>query len=161
MPVLPNAKHELFAQALAKGATADAAYVKAGYKAHRGNAATLRANQSIQDRVVELKGQAAKAVVFGLQDAIKFCVDVVQAKPEDASASNPLCEVKMSKAGPYYAFPDKNNALDKLAKMLGFYAPEEKNLNVVAETAEDREQRRQRAKDILTGQAGHGAGILG
>jgi hypothetical protein len=41
MPVLPNNKHELFAQGLAKGLSADAAYQAAGYKRDRGNAARL------------------------------------------------------------------------------------------------------------------------
>jgi hypothetical protein len=54
MAALSNHKHELFAQALAKGETADAAYVMAGYKENRGNAATLKANQNIADRVAEL-----------------------------------------------------------------------------------------------------------
>jgi phage terminase small subunit len=64
MPVLANSKHELFAQELAKGKTADAAYVSAGYSPNRGNATTLKANQSILDRVEELlSGAAARAEV--------------------------------------------------------------------------------------------------
>jgi phage terminase small subunit len=64
MPVLSNSKHELFAQELAKGKTADAAYVSAGYSPNRGNATTLKANQSILDRVEELlSGAAARAEV--------------------------------------------------------------------------------------------------
>lgn len=64
MPVLANPKHELFAQELAKGKTADAAYVSAGYSPNRGNATTLKANQSILDRVEELlSGAAARAEV--------------------------------------------------------------------------------------------------
>jgi phage terminase small subunit len=59
MPVLANAKHELFAQELAKGKTADEAYVLAGFKANRGNAATLKAKQSILDRVNEILERAA------------------------------------------------------------------------------------------------------
>ena len=38
MPILANAKHELFAQGLARGATADEAYKLAGYKENRHNA---------------------------------------------------------------------------------------------------------------------------
>jgi phage terminase small subunit len=45
MPVLSNSKHELFAQELAKGKTADAAYVSAGYSPNRGNATTLGLKQ--------------------------------------------------------------------------------------------------------------------
>jgi hypothetical protein len=40
-PALPNPRHEAFAQALARGSSAAAAYVEAGYKANRHNAATL------------------------------------------------------------------------------------------------------------------------
>lgn len=56
---LENPRHEHFAQGIAKGLTADAAYREAGYKAHRGNAATLRANQSIKRRVAELVAAGA------------------------------------------------------------------------------------------------------
>lgn len=59
MPVLLNAKHERFAQELAKGKTADEAYQLAGYKANRGNATTLKANQSITDRVAEIMERGA------------------------------------------------------------------------------------------------------
>lgn len=62
MPVLKNAKHERFAQELTNGKTADEAYVLAGYKENRGNAATLKANQSISDRVEELLTKAADRV---------------------------------------------------------------------------------------------------
>ena len=59
MPVLKNARHEAFAQALAKGKSADEAYAQAGYKPHRGNASTLRAKQNIVDRVAELQQKGA------------------------------------------------------------------------------------------------------
>ncbi len=62
MPILPNPRHEAFAQALAKGKTADEAYALAGYKPDRGNASRLTANDSIQTRVAELQGRVAKKV---------------------------------------------------------------------------------------------------
>ncbi|WP_130225106.1 hypothetical protein [Bradyrhizobium sp. Leo121] len=37
MPILKNSKHERFAQDLAKGKTADEAYVLAGHQENRGN----------------------------------------------------------------------------------------------------------------------------
>jgi hypothetical protein len=55
MPVLPNPRHEKFAQALANGTSASAAYVEAGYKANAGNACTLKSQQYISKRVVELQ----------------------------------------------------------------------------------------------------------
>mgnify|MGYP003385884168 CR=1 FL=1 len=57
MAVLENAKHELFAQELAKGKTATEAYVLAGYKDNDGNASKLAAK--VQDRVKEITGKAA------------------------------------------------------------------------------------------------------
>lgn len=54
MPVLKNARHEAFAQGLAKGLTADEAYQKAGFKANRGNASVLKHKQNILKRVDEL-----------------------------------------------------------------------------------------------------------
>lgn len=60
MAVLKNSRHELFAQALAKGNTADEAYQVAGFQPNRGNASTLKAKQSIKDRVNEILGRAAE-----------------------------------------------------------------------------------------------------
>lgn len=62
MTVLPNPRHEAFAQALAQGKTADEAYAQAGFRRNRGNAATLKAKQSIRNRLAELQGKAAKKV---------------------------------------------------------------------------------------------------
>ncbi|WP_019170680.1 hypothetical protein [Pseudaminobacter salicylatoxidans] len=62
MPVLPNARHESFAQALAAGKSADEAYAQAGFKPNRGNAARLKANENIRKRVEELQGRVAKKV---------------------------------------------------------------------------------------------------
>ena len=63
MPVLKNQRHERFAQELAKGQSASAAYAASGYKPHQGNASTLRSNQEILDRVVELQGQMAERTI--------------------------------------------------------------------------------------------------
>jgi len=60
MPPLSNGRHELFAQELAQGRTADAAYAEAGYKPNRGNAARLKADECIQARVAELVAAGAE-----------------------------------------------------------------------------------------------------
>lgn len=59
MPVLKNAKHERFAQELAKGESATRAYVLAGYQANDSNAARLSGNERIGARAAELLGRAA------------------------------------------------------------------------------------------------------
>lgn len=54
MPALKNARHERFAQGLAKGLSAEEAYAAAGYKPNSGNAIRLKGNESILARVSEL-----------------------------------------------------------------------------------------------------------
>lgn len=56
---LKNARHERFAQERAKGKSVDKAFVAAGFKANRGNAARLNANESVRSRVEELQSRAA------------------------------------------------------------------------------------------------------
>ena len=64
MPALPNPRHELFAQELAKGNTADAAYMTAGYKPDRHHAARLATKGHVKVRVSELLGRAAEKAVI-------------------------------------------------------------------------------------------------
>ena len=66
MGALTNGKHELFAQALAQGMSATAAYAEAGYSPHDGNAARLSGNERVRSRVAELKARAASGVVVNV-----------------------------------------------------------------------------------------------
>jgi len=60
VPALKNPRHEAFAQALARGTSAAAAYIGAGYKANAGNACTLKSQQSVSKRINEIQeGQLA------------------------------------------------------------------------------------------------------
>lgn len=70
MSKLKNDRHERFARALAQGDTADEAYAKARYRAHRGNAARLRANENIQARVGEIQGRAAERAEITIADVL-------------------------------------------------------------------------------------------
>src|ERR1700732_1902065 len=62
MPPLPNQRHELFAQALARGKSASAAYRSAGYKCAphkaRGHGHRLRTREDIAARIDELSAKA-------------------------------------------------------------------------------------------------------
>ena len=73
MPALSNARHERFAQELAKGETADAAYAAAGYEPNRGNATRLKANESVERRVAEILDRAAtrtEIMVAGISERL-------------------------------------------------------------------------------------------
>jgi phage terminase small subunit len=59
MPVLSNAKHELFAQLLAKGRGQAEAYAEAGYTPSEPNASRLTSNDKVAARVAEIQGRAA------------------------------------------------------------------------------------------------------
>jgi phage terminase small subunit len=67
MPALKNARHERFAQELAKGQSADAAYAAAGYAPDRKNAARLTTNDGVRTRLSELQGKAAAKAVITLE----------------------------------------------------------------------------------------------
>lgn len=91
MPVLSNARHERFAQELAKGNTADEAYVLAGYKASRANASTLRAKQNVSDRVTELLDRAAVRTEITVASITERLLAI--AKKGEASSEAPLLAV--------------------------------------------------------------------
>ncbi len=73
MPVLKNARHERFAQELAKGSTQEEAYLAAGYApaGARQNASRLMTKDDIASRVTEIKGRAAEKIEWGIADAVR------------------------------------------------------------------------------------------
>lgn len=60
---LKNARWEKFAQELAKGRTADAAYTLAGFKPNRCNASRLKAKENITARIEEIVARRAEKVI--------------------------------------------------------------------------------------------------
>lgn len=83
MPVLKNARHETFAQGLAKGLTADEAYVSAGYKPDRGHASRLAANGNIRARVDEIKSRAAEKAEWSAADRLLSLKAIHDASTKD------------------------------------------------------------------------------
>ena len=71
MGELSNARHERFAQELAAGDPADAAYEAAGYQKHRGNAARLSANERVKDRVKEIQAIGAERAAVTVHSLIE------------------------------------------------------------------------------------------
>jgi len=150
MPVLKNTRHEAFAQALAKGQTSDEAYRTAGFKANRGNATRLKANESIAERVAEIQGKSAdraeidiarvlkELVRLGTSDIRDAFTEAGQLKPpkdwSDAFAATVASiEVTSRNTGKdadgntqiehvhKIKVWDKNSALEKIAKHLGMF----------------------------------------
>lgn len=107
MPVLKNARHETFAQELAKGKTADEAYQLAGFKPNRGNAARLNANESIRARVEELASRGAEKAEWTAADRLGALKSIFD---------------KTATADPRVAI----SAIAEANKMQGSYAPEKR-----------------------------------
>jgi phage terminase small subunit len=66
MAALRNAKHERFAQELAKGRTQEEAYREAGYRGDRTTASRLATKDNIQARVLEISEHVALRVEVSL-----------------------------------------------------------------------------------------------
>ena len=76
MPALSNPRHEMFARELAKGKTADEAYVLAGYAENRHNASRLKTNETVLSRVAELQAPAAKRAEITLSRLLEMAQEV-------------------------------------------------------------------------------------
>ena len=70
MPTSRNPPHERFAQVLATGKSADAAYVLAGYRTNRSNAARLSVSRDIQKRVAEIQSLGAERAAINVETLI-------------------------------------------------------------------------------------------
>jgi hypothetical protein len=91
MPVLKNQRWEIFAQTLAEGRSASESYVLAGFRANRGNAGRLRANESVRARTLELQQAAAKSCEISLESVCREldqAIEVARAKGQAAPLVN-------------------------------------------------------------------------
>lgn len=101
MPTLSNARHERFAQGLAKGKTQTDAYTTAGYRGDVTAASRLSRNVKIQDRVAELQERAADFVEMTIAELLGLCRDIVREAraSEDFSAASATVERAAKIAG--------------------------------------------------------------
>jgi hypothetical protein len=76
MPILSNARQEKFARALAEGKSATEAYEIAGYTPNDGNAARMKGNDRVRERIAELQGQGAERSVVTLESLIAEAGDI-------------------------------------------------------------------------------------
>jgi len=145
MPALTNARHEAFAQHVAKGRSADEAYKLAGYSPSRSAASRLSANVNVQDRIAELVSRGADRAEIDIMRTLTELTRIGTAdlrrllkddgsikKPsewdDDLAAAIASIEV-VSKGGADQPIEyvhkvklwDKNSALEKIAKYLGMF----------------------------------------
>ena len=82
MPVLKNARHEKFAQARAKGKTADEAYAAAGFKPDRGHASRLASNGSVRERIDEIKSRVAEKAEWTAAERLRALKSIFDKESE-------------------------------------------------------------------------------
>lgn len=136
---LQRPQHERFAQELAKGASAYAAYEAAGYKLSHAAASRLSRNIKIAQRVRYLQASAAERVGVTIEGVLLEMKRIAMADasrimkpdgtlsppsdwPEDIRSVVSGLNVTVRPDGTVQhkaSFADKNTALDKLAKHLG------------------------------------------
>jgi len=138
MAALANSKHERFCQALAKGETADAAYVTAGYDADRGNAIRLKGKPHIQARVAELNERAATRaeiskswVMERLAKNVRVCLGEEPLLIPGEDGADPTEEYQHNPAG-------ANQALQLLGKELGMFVDRSISASTTLEEMLDR-----------------------
>jgi phage terminase small subunit len=76
MPPLRNHKHERFVLGLAEGLSAVDAHERAGYARDDGNAARLRANPKVVERLAELQAEVAKDTKVTVESIIAELTDL-------------------------------------------------------------------------------------
>ena len=112
MPVLRNPRHEKFAQLVASGMTAQAAFTQAGYPSPQ-NAPRLRSNELVAKRIEELQARnerKAELAALTRDELIGILTEIVQATRAR------LPEARLG---------DGIKAAEMLAKMCGWNEPEQ------------------------------------
>ena len=136
MAVLKNSRNERFAQLVASGKTQADAYREVYPLARRWKDANVhtaasRLNAKVLPRVLEIQETCAKAFTVEKVALIRFLADVIRTPVGSVDDKSPLAqEVDVFPAGPdgqvrvRIKMPSKLDAVDKLAKLLGYYASE-------------------------------------
>lgn len=147
MPVLKNARHELFAQELAKGLSASEAYIKAGYAESRTNASRLSSNERITARVAEIQHRGAERAAISVEKIVQELARIGFSNVTDAvtikrgkvkiadtdklgpDVTAAIAGIRQTKDGVEVKFHDKQAALVTLGRHVGLFK-ENLNLNV-------------------------------
>lgn len=131
MPILANARHERFAQELAKGKTASEAYETAGFQPSRPNASRLQHADNIRQRVAEI--QAADAAMA--QEATQRAVETLALSREWVLARLQENALKAAESGDY---GPSNKALELIGKEIaGMFVDRSESKHTITHSHED------------------------
>ena len=137
MPALLNPKHEAFAALVAEGLSAAEAYRQTYPSAKPSTVETtgpqLLRSPQVALRVEELRAIQTKVIEekfkMGREEVTQFLVDVVKTPIGEVDETHILCQEYTETSGVNgttrkYKMPSKLDAVEKIIKMGGYYAPE-------------------------------------
>ncbi len=138
MPVLPNARHERFAQEIAKGTEAGEAYKIAGFKPNPGNARRLKLDEAVKKRVEAILSERSRIHEKGVERAIErtaltkeWVIGRLVENVERAMQAEAVKDREGNEIGEYaYQGSVANKALELLGKELGMFVERTENVNV-------------------------------
>ncbi|MHC1549408.1 terminase small subunit [Phyllobacterium sp. K27] len=113
MPVLKNARHEKFAQCLAKGKSATDAYAEAGYKGGRKAASNLWTNVDIVARVKELQSAGAERTLVSIESLTDELEEARRLAMADEKGASAAVAAVMGKAKLHGLLIEKNEHTGK------------------------------------------------
>lgn len=133
MPVLSNQKHEAFAQLVATGEAAGAAYRQIYPSASAATAETtgpeLLRKPQVKARVEELQEAGASKAVFTLATTIEYLEEILVTPIGEVDEGHRLCQ-ELSETSTESGttrkvkMPGKLEAIEKLIKLRGWYKPD-------------------------------------
>jgi phage terminase small subunit len=149
---LKNTKHEAFAHAVVRGDSVLKAYERAGFRPHHANAYRLRENEGVSARIDELRGKVARRMERSLEVdtdrltkefarvGLANITDIVTIKDGQVSVADTdglsddttaaIAEIRETKEGLVVKMHGKAQALENLAKHLGYYKEPSVNLTL-------------------------------
>ena len=122
--MLANPKHEKFAQLVAKGESATAAYVKAGYKSDNaaGPATRLSKNVKIRERIVELSKAMSDFAVKATGIDKAWVMAALKKNYDRAMQEEPVLDRDGKETGEFvWAGTVANRACELIGKELGMF----------------------------------------
>ena len=142
MRTLNNPRHERFAQLVAEGRSQADAYRETFPQSKRWKDESVHVKASrvmakVGPRVRELQEDLAKRSVIQKEEAIKFLSDVVRTPIGEIGPDSPLAQgYERGKDGLRVSYVNKLAAIEQLAKLLGWYAPQKVESDVRISTDE-------------------------
>lgn len=137
MPPLSNARHERFAQEIAKGTEAGEAYRIAGFKPNAGNARRLKLDEAVKKRVEAILSERSRVHEKGLERAIErtaltkeWVINRLVENVERAMQAQPVMRDGEESGEFKYEGSVANRALELLGKELGMFVDRSENVNI-------------------------------